>query len=586
MKRAQIEALMVAHRQRAHAVASLHVLCQPALEQDDHAFLQAHIDALGGADLLRWLSRCQSQGLSKAPVLRALASLAMSDPQQFRFEIIGSGERFLDEHDWAELAELLWGKVPADIARAVLCRTSGCDIYRALLRPAMWEPDGPLDLASFGAEPAEVESLARMVSEAFEDAPGQPPLRLARELFAIRYDERACRLRLQGPAPIAVGAAHMLWEIERAGLMSLVGWPFALLPQVTRFLCELVPADRGGREALREAYVRHVALTLPGEAVTLGRAWYVAQLAAAVERGVSWPQVLREVPASVRDSLRDGAPELRARIEREAGSLPVAVALSVRQLLPWAIDEESLAAMALVEARHAQPDWAPSIAGFPQALREAVIARVKHSPRGAERASLLDWLKQHGVGRKTLVEMAVDSLVSSEVSLAIVAWLARQLATRTAWEQHGPRTVGVLIERGCYAELGDLLTLSWSEAREEGEADGERQVPSGFREALHWAFSLALIALTKRALEERCLEQAAAALSALACLDPPSRLSRSLHELGRRADLSDDVRELLSINAGMVRHGAAREASLQGAIAAVHVLADTLGDGLGSVRSP
>jgi hypothetical protein len=638
MKRAQIDALMGAHRQRAHVVSSLHVLCQAVLEPDDHAFLQEHIDALGGADFLRWLSRCQ--GVSKAPVIRALASLAERDLHQFRFEILGSGDRFLDEHDWAELAELLWGKAPPDIERALLARTAGCSIYRALLHPTPWSPGEELTAAELGAEGSEGgggagaagagaavaspgvagaraspgvagagegslgtearagagrgregpaggrgtpsagavgRALAERVAAAFEDVPGQPSIRLLRELFPIRHDERACRRRLQGPAPAAVGAAHLIWEIDRAGLMDQVGWPFALLPASTRFLCE-AGADEGGAAALREAYIRHRALALPGDAVRLGRAWYAAQLVAAVGRGVPWLALLREVPESMRASLPEAAPELRARVAREARELPLPLALSARQLVPWAIDLPSLVAIAQRDARSSERDWGPSIAGFPPELAGAVMERARASPRGEERACLLEWLGQREVPRRQLVELAVESLGESEVCRAMIAWVARQLGSRSAWEQHGPRVIKLLIDRGCYSDLGDLLTLSWSEVGSDsgGGRAGEGEVPKGFKEALHFAFASALLEATRQALDAGAIDRATAGLSALACLDPPSRLSRALHAIGQRPDLPEEVRQLISINAGMVKHGDGRDASLQGAIAAVHVLADAL----------
>ena len=47
MRKAEILALVRAHRGRARPVAFFHVLRQPALEPDDHAFLSEHIEELG-----------------------------------------------------------------------------------------------------------------------------------------------------------------------------------------------------------------------------------------------------------------------------------------------------------------------------------------------------------------------------------------------------------------------------------------------------------------------------------------------------------------------------------------------------------
>jgi hypothetical protein len=66
-------------------------------------------------------------------------------------------------------------------------------------------------------------------------------------------------------------------------------------------------------------------------------------------------------------------------------------------------------------------------------------------------------------------------------------------------------------------------------------------------------------------------------LSALACLDPPSRLSRAVHDLRRAPGLTPEVAELVGVNERLVKHSDARDASLEGVVAAVHVMADAQG---------
>jgi hypothetical protein len=65
-----------------------------------------------------------------------------------------------------------------------------------------------------------------------------------------------------------------------------------------------------------------------------------------------------------------------------------------------------------------------------------------------------------------------------------------------------------------------------------------------------------------------------AALSALACLDPPSRVSRAVHELRELRGSSEEVAELIATNERLIKHSDARDASLEGVIAAVHAIAD------------
>ena len=78
MRKVEIDALVRAHRGRARPVAFFHVLRQPALEPDDHAFLAEHMDELGATDLLRWKARCE-KGFTGA-VIRRLAAIAIADP--------------------------------------------------------------------------------------------------------------------------------------------------------------------------------------------------------------------------------------------------------------------------------------------------------------------------------------------------------------------------------------------------------------------------------------------------------------------------------------------------------------------------
>ncbi len=62
--------------------------------------------------------------------------------------------------------------------------------------------------------------------------------------------------------------------------------------------------------------------------------------------------------------------------------------------------------------------------------------------------------------------------------------------------------------------------------------------------------------------------------SALACLDPPSRFSRSIHDLKRAVDTEGDALTLIELNARLVKHARAREATFESVIAALQGLAD------------
>jgi hypothetical protein len=144
--------------------------------------------------------------------------------------------------------------------------------------------------------------------------------------------------------------------------------------------------------------------------------------------------------------------------------------------------------------------------------------------------------------------------------------------------------LSALLSRGACSELAELFAQSWSaagegdrRAPERGEGAGlpGKETPAGFREAVHGAFALALLRQARAEAEAGQEDAALRALSALACLDPPSRLNPVLHDLARSGAASGAVRELIELNAGLVKHGSGREATLQGVIAAVHVLSST-----------
>src|SRR5262245_17969897 len=120
MRRAEIDALVRAHHGRAQPVAFFHVLRQVALEPDDHAFLLEHVGVLGYSDLVRWRARASAR--EAAPIRRRLAELALEEPARFRHEILDAPGAVFDDADWADLADLLRGKVPDDVWQRLVGR--------------------------------------------------------------------------------------------------------------------------------------------------------------------------------------------------------------------------------------------------------------------------------------------------------------------------------------------------------------------------------------------------------------------------------------------------------------------------------
>ncbi len=126
-----------------------------------------------------------------------------------------------------------------------------------------------------------------------------------------------------------------------------------------------------------------------------------------------------------------------------------------------------------------------------------------------------------------------------------------------------------------FPEIGELVTVAWSEA-----SRGSEGPPRGLLEAVQVAFAQALIEIIQAALEagdERRALSALSALSALACLDPPSRVSRAVHELRRFAGVSAEIADLIAVNERLIKHSNARDASLEGVVAALHAIADAFG---------
>ena len=412
MRKAELDALVHAHRGRARPVAFFHVLRQAALEPDDHAFLTAHVEELGATDLLRWRARCEA-GFT-GPVIRRLALLAIKDPVTFAHDVLGVPRLDLDELEWIELSDLLRGKVPPAVYQRVLERC---------------HRDPPARGADFVFTPGVIE-----------------------------------------------GPDFFLDEDANAG------------------------APAGELDA----------------------------------RSLAAPRM-----ASILAARRDGT---------------------------LVLDDEALLALAMDRARGpSTEDWSFAVLDFPAGLRDAILEKVRRTRNDAERANLLAWLEAHGEPRSALLELALTAIRAGETSYGLLCWLTRQLTTRAAWDRHGRFVLSALLGQRAFSEIGELVTVVWSEA-----GCGDAEPPRGLLEAIQVAFALALLQLSREALARGDEDFAMAALSALACLDPPSRVSRAVHDLRQ---------PVLAVNERLVKHSDARDASLEGVIAALHAIADAFHDG-------
>ncbi len=234
------------------------------------------------------------------------------------------------------------------------------------------------------------------------------------------------------------------------------------------------------------------------------------------------------------------------------------------------IGEGELATLVMARATAGGEDWSSLVYDFPAGLQDAVVEKTRRTARGNERANLLAWLEGNGASRGALLDLALDR-APGMASLALMSWINKQLSSRAAWEKHGPDVVHRLLAQQSFADLADLATLAHSEANRDAAPP-----PRGLLEAVQAAFALAFIRAAKEAVAAGAPKRALAVLSALACLDPPSRVSAAVHELNKLPSLPGDVSEMLAVNERLVKHGGATEASLEGLIAAVHVLVDAM----------
>ncbi|APR79250.1 Hypothetical protein A7982_04597 [Minicystis rosea] len=207
---------------------------------------------------------------------------------------------------------------------------------------------------------------------------------------------------------------------------------------------------------------------------------------------------------------------------------------------------------------------------------EAILERARQAFSAEERAALLGWLSQRGFARRPLVEVALGAVRSGALDPALLGWLADQLATRSAWEAHGVDVFLSFIDPGLFAELEDLLAQIWSHASRAPIVAGHDapEGPSRLLIAMHATFAAALVQAAREGLGAGDPAKALTALSALACLDPPPRLGRTIHDLSRMDGTTAEVRSLIELNIRLVKHAGAREASFGGVIAAVQGLAD------------
>lgn len=201
---------------------------------------------------------------------------------------------------------------------------------------------------------------------------------------------------------------------------------------------------------------------------------------------------------------------------------------------------------------------------------DVILDRARNAWSTDERVMLLHWASAQGVPRKHLVEIAIAAIRAGELDSRLRSFLASQVGTRAAWDAHGLDVVLAFLDRCAFASLSELCALVWSTAS--GAAG--RDEPHGLLSAMTASFAAALVHVARESLNASEPTRAMAALSALACLAPPPRLSRSIHDLLRAPGVSGEVLALIELNVRLVKHSSARDASFESIVTAIHCLAD------------
>ncbi len=238
---------------------------------------------------------------------------------------------------------------------------------------------------------------------------------------------------------------------------------------------------------------------------------------------------------------------------------------------------------ALAAAETGAEDWAPSVTRLPVEMRDAILVRASISPRGDERAALLEWLFQNGGKRAKLVELTVALLDLGDKAVGVYAWLSRSwlprlLADKASWGRHGAAVLGALADKRAFSEMDDVFAAVATGAGELGP--GLVAMPGAPESAslqgpIAAAFGAMLTSATRAALESGHRKEALAGAAALACLGVPSKDRASLATLRRKKAARGEIATLLALAEARARPPK-KSPRLEDLVATVHVLSDAM----------
>ena len=541
MEKAQIDALLVAHGGRAQPVASFHLLRAPSFGDAEHAFLTSHAASLATIDLSRWLGHATPE--QRPAVLDALVALAEREPGRFEFEIARAPHFPIADAERTELIIRLVGRAPEAVI-AALSPEAGLAPSQAVARHPAEVARHPAEVASHPAEivPAAAGAAA---SEGFFD-PGDILAELdfdAGFLGGEGQSAGAATVPAAGGAAVPGAAGGAAAGGGATGSRAASGDPAGSTPDWSG------PPGEGLGDLLGDADILGLGDAF-GDTDPLGNA------------GSGAHSTSPEIDSLLTDLAAAKGP--RATSGNRS-----------RALTAWK-------KRALAAAESGAEDWGPSVTRLPPEMKGAILVRASASPRGEERAALLEWLQKNGEKRKRLVDLTVSLLGISGEAAGVRAWLAeswipRLLPDKAAWSRHGAAVLSTMVDKRAFSELDELFAAVANGAAALGPglvsmpgAAGATPPPPS---TLSAAFTTTLVAATKAALEAARRKEALASAAALACLGIPSRDRPALAALRRKKAAKGEVATLLALAESRARRP--KEAPrLEDLVATVHVLSD------------
>ncbi len=240
-------------------------------------------------------------------------------------------------------------------------------------------------------------------------------------------------------------------------------------------------------------------------------------------------------------------------------------------------------ARALSVAANTLENWASAVHRLPSECLPVVLVRAEVSPRGEERAALLEWLFQQGAVRSKLVDLTLSLLqmgpeADKVQSWVAATWILKLLPDEDAWSKHGARVVSTLIACRAFSALDDMCraAIAGTAALGPGLLGMGVVSANALRSPLYKAFSKALLDSEETALTSGNTKGALAISAAMLALGPQPRDKTRILAMMKKRNAKGEVSTLLALSASRPRNPKDLP-ELFDFVAAVHALSDASG---------